>query len=114
MTQLPPPFEIRRADDDLPDGTVVLVLAGELDMAAVEAFRARLDARAERLVLDFSDVTFMDSSMLKELLRARADVATRGGEVVVVAPQRSVQRLLEVTRTGDLMRLVDDRDAALG
>ena len=60
-----------------PDGVALIELAGELDIAATSAVRARVDEAAGRrgLVLDLSGATFVDSSMLKELLRASAELA---------------------------------------
>src|SRR3954464_15823039 len=68
-----------------PEGWRLLVLTGELDMAAGPragararaagpAGRARGDeaAGARGLVIDLAEVTFVDSSMLQELLRAAA------------------------------------------
>src|SRR5215216_2918434 len=59
-----------------PDGIAVVELGGELDIAAASAVRSRVDEAAGRraLVLDLAGATFVDSSMLKELLRAGAEL----------------------------------------
>ena len=60
-------------------GTGVLALEGELDLAAAPALRKRVDEfDGASLVLDFARVTFIDSAVLKELLRARAELAEQG------------------------------------
>ena len=57
----------------------MLRLVGELDLAASGGFRERVEtalaAGVRNVVLDMADALFIDSSMLKELLRA--NTATR-------------------------------------
>jgi anti-sigma B factor antagonist len=100
-----------------PVGVLLLRLAGELDLACSDAFRERVERGlaqgARSAVLDMSDVAFMDSSMLRELLRARADMTERGGAMFLVDVHQSVRRLLELTGTGAMFALVDTRDEAL-
>ena len=63
-----------------PDGVALLELAGELDIAATSAVRSHVDEAAGRrgVVLDLSRASFVDSSMLKELLRANAELERYG------------------------------------
>lgn len=98
-----------------PDGAVTLVLRGELDMAAAPALRLRVDAAAGRrgLVVDLSEATFIDSAVLKELLRAGPELARHDTRLVLAAVAPPVRRLLDLTRTADLFTLADDREDAL-
>ena len=69
----------RRTRSATPWRRALLALEGELDLAAAPALRKRVDEFAgESLVLDFARVTFIDSAVLKELLRARAELADDG------------------------------------
>jgi anti-sigma B factor antagonist len=117
-TTTPPVHEIERISDGVPAGTVLVALAGELDLSSGADLRAEVDAAAQegasRLVLDLSDTEFMDSSMLKELLRANAELSGAGAQVVLVAPRPPVARLLELTRTAELFTIAPDRSSALG
>jgi anti-anti-sigma factor len=98
-----------------PDGIGVVVLAGELDMAATSAFRSRVDAAAgsRGLVVDLAEVTFIDSSMLKELLRAGGELGRYETRLVLAGVPAPVQRLFDLTRTTELFALAPDRAAAL-
>lgn len=98
-----------------PDGIAVVALAGELDMAAAPVVRAHVDkaAGARGLVLDLSLATFVDSSMLKELLRAGAELARYDTQLLLAGIPPAVERLLELTRTAPLFTLAEDRAAAL-
>jgi anti-anti-sigma factor len=97
------------------DGVAVLVLTGEFDMAASPAVRTHVDeaSRERALVLDLAEVTFVDSSMLKELLRASNELARYETPLVLAAVPPAVQRLLDLTRTGELFTFAPDRAAAL-
>ena len=111
----PAPFEIDAVA--LPDspGVALLVLSGEFDLSAAVQFRERLIGAGRRegvqaVVLDLSDVAFMDSSMLKELLRAHSEMP---GRIVLAGMQQPVKRLLELTRTAGFFRVADDRASAI-
>jgi anti-sigma B factor antagonist len=94
--------------------TGVLKLEGELDLAAAPALRKRVDAfDGQSLVLDFVRVTFIDSAVLKELLRARAELAERGVRLVLAGVPVPVRRLLDLTRTSELFEDAPDVDSAL-
>jgi anti-sigma B factor antagonist len=98
------------------DGAVVLVLEGELDLAATPALRARVDEVGEAgggLVLDFRRATFIDSAVLKELLRARSELAARDARLVLVGVPPPVRRLLDLTRTSELFDDAPDVETAL-
>src|SRR5215217_2771735 len=98
-----------------PDGVAVVELAGELDIAATGEVRSRIDEAADRraLVLDMAGATFLDSSMLKELLRANDELGRYDTRLVLAGVAPAVRRVLELTCTTDLFTIADDCTAAL-
>jgi anti-sigma B factor antagonist len=98
-----------------PDGVTLIGLSGELDIAATSEVRARVEEAAGRrgLVLDLSGATFLDSSMLKELLRASVELARYETRLVLAGIPPVVRRVLDLTRTGELFTLADDRETAI-
>jgi anti-sigma B factor antagonist len=100
-----------------PEGVVVLALDGELDLAAAPALREQLDAArvsAPRgVVLDMTAVTFLDSSALREVLRAEEALRADGASLVLAAVRPPVARLLELTRTTNLVTAVPTVEEAL-
>ena len=98
-----------------PEGISLVELVGELDVAATSEVRACVDDAAGRrgLVLDFSGATFVDSSMLKELLRAAGELSRYETQLVLAGITPAVRRVLELTRTTELFTIADDRAAAL-
>jgi anti-sigma B factor antagonist len=85
---------------DSRDGTVVVSLAGELDLYNAEEVRgALLDATAGGpgvLVVDLEEVRFIDSTALGVLIEARSRMADRSG-FRLAAPGLETRRALEVS-----------------
>jgi anti-anti-sigma factor len=94
-------------------GEHVMQLEGELDLASAPELRKRVDDADGPLVLDFARVTFIDSAVLKELLRARVELAERGVRLVLAGVPAPVRRLLDLTRTSELFEDAPDVDTAL-
>ena len=76
-----------------------IYLKGELDHHGAKGLMGRLDREIEvalplRLVLDFGGVTFMDSSGIAVVMRARQRMSALGGTVKLrrAAPQPVSQR----------------------
>jgi anti-anti-sigma factor len=106
----PPAAYTIRLRDDAP----VLVLEGELDLAAAPELRRHVDDfHGDALVFDFKRSTFIDSAVLKELLRARAELAERGVRLMLAAVPAPVRRLMDLTRTSELFEDAESADAAL-
>lgn len=83
------------------DGEVLLHLAGELDLSYVdmlwEAADGALNAAPSRLVLDVTEVTFIDSSILGALVRINRAAKERGASFSLRHPPRVVARLLQLS-----------------
>lgn len=115
-TPVPRPFKVQVGD--VPDPAALLTLDGEMDMAGIRAFRegveeAMGDRDVRTLVLDMRGVSFMDSSMLRELLRLNQELRQQGAWPVLAGLQAPVRRLLDLTRTAELFRLAETPEAAL-
>lgn len=71
---------------------------GEIDLAAADHLRSAIDAaldvdRARTVVVDLRDVTFIDSTGVKELLRPTVE----GFSLALRAPSDPVRRVLELS-----------------
>jgi len=113
-TQEWPPFGV--TEEPLPGG-LALTVSGELDMATAPELReclgAALDAGATRLVVDLSEVTFMDSVGLAAVLHARTRLLAGGRLALVVAPDSYAQLVLEIAGMPRALAILADRDAAV-
>ena len=88
-----------------------LRLLGEFDLAGANAFReeiARIEAgHPEQVVIDMSDLEFMDSTGLRLLLETDLRHRSNSGRVRYVRPAGEVARLLELTRVDERLDFVD-------
>lgn len=103
-----PPFRVERSRRG---DAVVVVPAGEIDLATIDAVRAELTAaraEARRIVLDLREVEFLDSSGLRLIVEAERDAEQEGRTFVLVRPRAQVQRLLDVAGLSARLTFVDD------
>lgn len=108
---------IERVEPSPVEGVVVLALAGELDLAIHGRFHALVDEvvaeEPRAVVADLAGAGFMDSTMLRELLRAHTTLGEKGLAFVVAGPQAPVRRLLELTGTDQMLTVAASREQAL-
>ena len=89
-------------------GTTVVFLRGELDLASAEAaLDVLIDALSDGdLVIDASELSFIDSSGIRSILEAYREAhegAGGGRRVTVRAPSAQVRRVLELTGIDNLI-----------
>ncbi len=94
----------------------VIASFGEIDMAAAGGLARCLQRAIERntdVVLDLTDVTFLDCFCLGVLVRARRQALLRNRIVCLAAPSGPVARVLRVTDLDTLFPTFPHADAAL-
>ena len=99
-------------------GNRVIALRGELDVATVGSLRGVLgpavdDPDTRLVVVDLTEVTFIDSTGLMTLLNALRRLVRRGGRLVLACSNPTVLRLFAITGTDTTLHVLPDRRAAL-
>jgi anti-sigma B factor antagonist len=85
------------------NGCLRAVVAGEIDFANATSLQTRISAAcsergARGLVLDMTEVEFMDSSGLRAILHLQRELVDgRGGGLVLLGPTPQVQGILTLT-----------------
>jgi anti-sigma B factor antagonist len=88
------------SDQTRGDDRVTVAFGGELDMAVAAEIQHRITTAgraAQSVILDFSDVTFFDSSALRAVVNAHRALTQRGVEVALGGTSDIVARVLTVT-----------------
>ena len=90
------------------DGPATVVrLRGELDMSTAEDLSGRLDALLadgrHRIVLDLTDLDFVDSTGLSTIVRARTSAVQAGGSLAISSASHRVRRVFDLTGLGGLL-----------
>ena len=103
------PFSVTVSTDG---DRATVFLRGELDMSGVDRAREAIE-QAESdggtlLVLDLSELDFIDSTGLEVMLRAARRAHDEGRRLIVRRPSRYVRRLLEMTAIDQSLDIVED------
>jgi anti-sigma B factor antagonist len=105
-------------DETVGDSTHVVSLRGEIDALTAPKLGSRLFGLAEDgargVVVDLSQVTFMDSTGIGVLLNALRHLNVRRCKMVLVCPTERVMRPFEVTGLTGHLTIFDTREKALG
>jgi anti-anti-sigma factor len=107
-----------RVDTSEP-GVVIVVLSGEHELYSAVKLQRRLDALIDEgltLVVDLTEATFVDSSIVSVLLEARDRARRSGTRYAIVLDESSgdsVRRMFEVTGLDRFLPIAPSREAAL-
>jgi anti-anti-sigma factor len=105
-------FQVR-VEQDGPG--VVLRLSGEMDIACAEAFddalRASMANGSTDVLVDLSDLTFIDSSGLRMLIELWDRSRGNGLDVSILQGTGQVRRTLEIAGLDSLLPIVDRRSS---
>jgi anti-anti-sigma factor len=85
----------------------VIVLSGESDLMSAgqlsELLSAQLSTGAQNLMVDVSELSFADSASVRALVLAARTLRERGGKLVLIRPQRTVARVLDLMGVTELL-----------
>ena len=96
-------------------GIGVIALSGELDLTRKAEFAEalRMSDAYDAVLVDLSDVTYADSSILSELLRFRAEAAAHNVRIALLVVSRQLSRLIQYAGLEEAFEVFNDRGAAL-
>jgi anti-anti-sigma factor len=99
-----------------PRGVCVVTLSGRLDVDAVpvfdEAVQRELAAGSRKFVLDLGQLAYVGSLGLRSIIGLHNRLKG-AGLVYAFDPTPGVQKVLDVTKIGQFLRVYPDRAAAL-
>jgi anti-sigma B factor antagonist len=100
---------------NVPD-VVILDLAGRLwilDLPLRDRMNALISEGKRNFVLNLTNVEYIDSSGLGQLITIWTSIRSRGGEMTVLNPTKRVQRLFDITRLDTVFQIFDKEDLAV-
>ncbi len=99
------------------EGAEILVIEGELDFHATAEVRTALskltDKQAPKILVDFTGVSYIDSSGLAIFVEAFQKTKRYGGKLVLFNLNPSVRNVLEVARLDSIFALAASEKEAL-
>jgi stage II sporulation protein AA (anti-sigma F factor antagonist) len=92
------------------DGTLILILHGEIDHHNAVRIRTEMDAllyeeRPTRTVLDLSHIEFMDSSGLGLIMGRYSLMQKIGGELILRRPHERIVKIFELAGLGRMVKI---------
>lgn len=95
----------------------VLPLEGEIDLhvspEVAESLRIMTAKKPQRVVVDLTKVTYLDSSGLAVLIEAMQNVKEYGGKFAVAGVQESVKHIFDIARLDQVFLIFPTVDEAL-
>ena len=99
------------------DRANVMPLEGDIDLhvspVVAEALNAMIKKKPERIVIDLSRVTYIDSAGIAVLILAMQEVEAYGGKFFLSGLQETLRSIFETSRLERVFRIFPDVDAAL-
>lgn len=90
------------------DGSLDIAGAGEIDMSF-----SVIAGNRDKVMVDFSQVTFLASIGVRVLVKAAKAMANRGGRIVVVNPTEAARKVLTSIGVDNIIPIIDDEAAAV-
>ena len=110
-----PRFEL--SEEDLDDRTHIIAVSGEIHVSTAPDFSRLLNDAIGRgktaVVLDLSDVEFIDSTGLSVLLNGLRRVTRAHGRMALIVTNPTVLRLFQITRLDSTFDIAGSRAGAL-
>jgi anti-sigma B factor antagonist len=98
---------VRLTTDLLEDGTVVVVVEGEIDLNTADKFESALAeafAASTSTLVDLTDCTFLDSSALRVLVNANKHL-DGAGPLSLVIPESHVLKVFQITHLDGVFKI---------
>jgi anti-anti-sigma factor len=96
-------------------GVLTVSVVGELDMSTSARVEEAISsaASAERVIVDLTKCTFLDSAGVRLLLQTHRKLTPAGARVELVASDPNIRRVLEITSVNTVLPVHSTLDAAL-
>lgn len=103
---------------DIKRNVLIVRLAGELDHHEAELLRDEWKRMmyhnpVKHVIVNLSDMSFMDSSGLGVILGRYKEILQLGGEMVVCSVNPSIKRLFDMSGVFKIVRLEENEEFAL-
>ncbi len=101
---------------ELPGDILLVRLKGALDIAGsgeVEAPLTKISETRSKVIVNFTEVTFLASIGIRLLVKAARSIAKKSGRLVVFNPSDDARKVLRSTGIDTIIAVVADEKAAI-
>lgn len=102
----------------LKGNTLIVSVSGELDHHYSEYFKEKIEEKlfeknVKNLILDFKNLTFMDSSGIGVIIGRYKNVSKLGGKLVITNVKSNIERIFEISGLNKLVPIYRNIEDAL-
>jgi anti-anti-sigma factor len=104
------------SSEEMPGGITRVALDGRMDIAGAALVDLKMNiiaGSANKLLIDLGKVEFLGSMGLRSIVIPARAVKSRGGKVVLFAPNEMVESVLKTSGIDTLLPVYHDLDAAI-
>jgi anti-sigma B factor antagonist len=99
------------------DKTAIVDASGEIDLHQSTVLQQKLlevlDQKPDRMIINLSDVSYMDSSGVASLVKLLSRTRKNGISLALAAPTKKVKAIFEITRLDSVFDIFDSEEEAL-
>ena len=100
------------------DNTLIIRLTGDLigennGMSILEVVNGSINDKVIRCIIDISGLRYINSSGIGVLITILTKFRNKGGEVYLMKPSESVQKLLVITKLNAIFQMVQSEEEVL-
>jgi anti-sigma B factor antagonist len=111
------PGELSLTSEPIDDQRALVVVDGEIDIFTASQLKCELDAALEsgrtRVVVDLTNVTFLDSAPLAVLVGAEKRLRARRGRLTIVNISPNIAKRFQITGLDRIFTIRSTREAAV-
>jgi len=100
------------------DNTLIIRLEGDLigednGLGILEVVNSSILEKVFKCIIDISDLRYINSSGIGVLITILTKFRNKGGEVYLLKPSESVQKLLVITKLNAIFQIIQTEEEAL-
>lgn len=99
------------------EDTAIIEASGECDLITSRKLKETVDNLVNtgrcKIIFDFRDMTYIDSSGFRALLDAKSKVAEQGGDIALVSLTAPVERVFNLLHLGELIARTNTIEEAI-
>ena len=99
------------------DKTAIIDASGEIDLHQSTVLQQKLldvlDQKPNRMIINLSNVSYMDSSGVASLVKLLSRTRKNGISLALAAPTKKVKAIFEITRLDSVFNIFESEEEAL-
>jgi anti-sigma B factor antagonist len=105
-------------DHEIKENTLVIRLSGDLIVEnatanVLEVVNTSIQENVRKCIVDISNLRYINSSGIGVLITILTKFRNKGGEVYLLRPSESVQKLLVITKLNAIFQIIQTEEEAL-